>query len=946
MTTAPLATIPDDPTLLHAFLHDHSHDAFAQLVHRHLPAVHAQARRILRDPHRADDIAQAVFLLLAQRAATLKSDAPLAGWLYRVTTYTCANAKKMDARRKHHEQEAARMSHPCPNPTTSDLELHLDRFLTQLPTHERDALLLRYARSHTPTEIAILTRTSESATKKRLQRALAHLRAKFLAAGIPLPAAFTPATLLAAAPLPAHFTTAAITTALSPATAAPSILSLAHGASHMLLVAKVKTIAAILIACTLLGGTAGLLLANHAHPSPPPIPVPAPPIFVAARAPAFEPAPQPPADEVPDPITVHGLVLDPAGKPFPGATVFVQSPDNWTDRYITHTIAAATTGPDGRYQLTFHKADVSAFSDGFGVSLADAWKTTQLRASAPGFGLAWSKWSSTTPEGNLTLQLTADDTPIRGQLLTPDGTPAPRVPILVDMLINGGQQQLDEAYTRDPDAGAALLVDLPLGNAPIATDAEGRFEIHGLGRDRLAYLQFHSPDVAYARIEVMTRTMQPKTRTVPQPSGIAPIFTTFGATFTFTSRPVMSIQGTIRDGATHQPMQGVLVESRDFAGPFQGIDPHGLIKAVTDQTGHYRLDGLPRGKGTSLNVLPNPDQPYFMRELYVNDPGTESVATADVELHQGIWITGKVTDKITGQPLSARLAYTTYVDNAHTDTLPEFQRHRGMGYHEDDQFLRTTAPDGTYKFVAAPGKAIVAVQNWSGRYLRGVGVDAIPALQPNQFLLYQPAPPPNLLNAVTEIDIPETTPAATVDFQLDPGHTARVNIIDPDGKPLPGCLVTGDHAETYMGWNMQKIALSHFDAIAIGPDESRTIMVFNDARKLGKVDQFTSSDLKDGTFTIQLEPLAEITGRCIDRTTGQPIPNLELEADVEGKGLATVTTDANGSFRYPIITGGPCSLSVRSGPYVFNNLATELMLDPGETQDLGDIRLKKMKPPK
>jgi hypothetical protein len=122
-------------------------------------------------------------------------------------------------------------------------------------------------------------------------------------------------------------------------------------------------------------------------------------------------------------------------------------------------------------------------------------------------------------------------------------------------------------------------------------------------------------------------------------------------------------------------------------------------------------------------------------------------------------------------------------------------------------------------------------------------------------------------------------------------------------------------------------------------------MVFNEARKLGKVDQFTPSDLKDGVFTLQLAPLAELTGRCLDRATGQPIPDLQLQATVDGKYLNQVTTDANGSFRYPIITGGTCYLSVYGGPYV-NALAKTLTLDPGETQDLGDLRLKKMQPGK
>ena len=55
-----------DSELLHSFATRGSADAFSQLVIRHAPAVYGAARRQLPDPSEADDITQAVFLVLAR----------------------------------------------------------------------------------------------------------------------------------------------------------------------------------------------------------------------------------------------------------------------------------------------------------------------------------------------------------------------------------------------------------------------------------------------------------------------------------------------------------------------------------------------------------------------------------------------------------------------------------------------------------------------------------------------------------------------------------------------------------------------------------------------------------------------------------------------------------------------------------------------------------------
>ena len=75
--------MPDDFELLRQYVERGSSEAFGVLVERHSGMLHGAALRIVRDESRAEEITQAVFVILARKAASLRRGTILAGWLYR-----------------------------------------------------------------------------------------------------------------------------------------------------------------------------------------------------------------------------------------------------------------------------------------------------------------------------------------------------------------------------------------------------------------------------------------------------------------------------------------------------------------------------------------------------------------------------------------------------------------------------------------------------------------------------------------------------------------------------------------------------------------------------------------------------------------------------------------------------------------------------------------------
>jgi RNA polymerase sigma factor (sigma-70 family) len=581
--------------------------AFEELVSRHGPMVLRVCRGILRDLHDTEDAFQAVFLVLASRAGSIRRSGSIASWLFGVAHRVAGRARRSAARRHRLGRLVAERApeSTLPDEDAPDREA-LHEEIDGLPERLRAPVVLCYLQGLTYASAAQRLGVSEVAVRGRLARARERLRHRLTRRGVTVPAGLLVAGAAgeARAAIPASLVHSTARIALGFA-AGNTAAVLARGVLNAMLLRQVKVAAVFLFL-----GIGGTCLAWHAFAGAADeqgqagagktgAGTPA-----SAKRPAVTRKPAPSRTET-YPITITGRAVDSDGKPVAGAHIYLAS-----RRADYKRIAETVTDPEGRYafrdvELPIERAkpnDVGGRDEG----------EFQVFGQADGFGFAWRPEKSFYPRPkppNVTYEPEFGDTPSRyeandkieldlrfplparlsGTVVDDRGKPLAGVRLeirdcesltVVDNIVRSSLDALNERDTAPPSMKIRT------------TDDAGRFAFEGL------------PVNCEFRIHIRAkgfpdRWVYAATAHKPQPDHDGgPVFT---GDFKLTLATAVDVPIKVVYADTGQPAPKVLVQAAEgLVNTSQTTDDQGQV-VLRIPPGEYRLQNLP-ARGTPYLV--------------------------------------------------------------------------------------------------------------------------------------------------------------------------------------------------------------------------------------------------------------------------------------------------------------------------------------------------------
>ncbi len=496
-------------------------------------------------------------------------------------------------------------------------------------------------------------------------------------------------------------------------------------------------------------------------------------------------------------VSVLGLVLKPDGSSADGAIVRVAAPVFGDMRSVLgkdfeSPITEVIADSQGKFEISIDSEPYGNFPTK-GTRWEGFWKKSVICATMPGFAGQFRKYEEVERADFVVLRL-VEDTPIHGRVVDLEGRPISGVAIELKGILASSNETLDawlnavrtgvsdwQAEKEIPRQIETRLLGVPTS---VTTDHDGRFSIKGVGQERCLPLQIHGNGVAFDEFKVATRSMNPLNRNAIGQIDIQESI--YGVEFTYVGQPSRTVHGTVTDAKTGKPLAGVDVGFETISG--NTTSGRWLLPTKSDALGQFRIEGMPKGKGNRLMLLPSDDQPYFMREIDVIDSEGMGPVAMDIGLDRGIWIEGKVIDKNSREPVAGvRLHYLPFLTNKFANELPEFDLVTVDGQQDRYQ----TDLKGNYRLVGLPGPAVVGVESLHKLYLSGIGYNTLTVPKDrNGALTYRNpfSPRPNYPDSMSEIDPKADAERVQLDFELFSGQTIQVSAVDESSDWLTGAF--------------------------------------------------------------------------------------------------------------------------------------------------------------
>jgi hypothetical protein len=639
---------------------------------------------------------------------------------------------------------------------------------------------------------------------------------------------------------------------------------------------------------------------------------------------------------------VVGRVLDPQGKPVPGAKVMVHTrlkrPEN-------------TVGPEGLSPVVIGHAD----ADGSGQFRLDAPRTSSSRndefmavALAPGYSVGWA--AELDPDAN---QPTAEirlqpEQVIQGRLFDLQGRPAQGVTVSVSRILrillrDSGNTDLGRRRSEGPSYWWARVNDLPAWPKPATTDADGRFTLHGVGRGFQATLSIIDSRFALQMFDVETdNSLDAK-----------PV--------TLALRPAQIITGRVTYADTGKPVPHARLIVNARGGGQRGTL---ATQFQADADGRFRANSAP-GDEFNVNTGPPAGQPYLGASKSFAWPKGAIEHSLELSLPRGVLIRGKVTEEGSHDPV-AGASVVFFAHREVNDSGPE-----GGG--------TKTLADGSFEFTGPPRPGHMVVRSPSADYvLQEIGDHEFQQGQPGGQRLYS--------HAFIACDPKPGGTSPEVNVTLRRGVTVTGRILAPDDQPVPDTWIISRIAlrprpgpwNIWLGSYHGNARNGHLELHGLDPDSDVPVHFLEPKHKLGATVQLSGKSAAGGQITVRLQPCGTAQARLVD-PNGQPVAGYKdqylismiVASGVDRRSrdpadakrpvalvdyltridsinyLKEPTSDAQGRIVFPaLIPGATYRISVRTRTGQVGNppFRKDFTVKSGEALHLGDIVIEKPQP--
>jgi beta-lactamase regulating signal transducer with metallopeptidase domain len=652
---------------------------------------------------------------------------------------------------------------------------------------------------------------------------------------------------------------------------------------------------------------------------------------------ASPPANQPPRKEpAGTKSTVHVTVQGPGGKPVASATVLWlgsskpalgvsalphDSPERNAQR--SKVLAKAQTDEEGRAEM---RAE-------FGPSAAPY---SSLVVKYPGFGIDSRSLLNIPKEPEVKFTL-SPEVLIHGRLLTPAGTPAAGVRVLLNGFHNDTKRDEYEGMY----VGLARTDDELPGYWPrsLTTDADGRFTLGGVPPEVYASLSFSHPDYAVDEVTVSTvadGSISPGLRAFE----IVPV----KPTFTHTLEPARPVQGRVTDKETGKPLAGISVEMipmrRHGGMPFPG---------KTDADGRFRISGHQTEFMYITSVYPRADSGYLATsQTHQGWPAGAKFLEVNLALDKGRMTSGRVIDRDTKLPVqSAAVMY---------------QAARNNPNNKNQYDLRNTVltdREGKFTITGLPGDGMLLVEAPDPDVLR----------TPLQGTMFNRSSYPH--GSIT-VNIPKEGEPKPVEITVRKGVTIEARVVDATGAVVPDVVAfyPGISACLIDVWNQgQEFPDGIVRIRGADPEKTYRVWFIQPDRKLGTTAELKYNGNAAGPVEVRLQPTASVHGKVAGAMPEacQVYASLVLDKDRKSlsdrdlfnEDLAEIYANIVGQRHMNLLNEHPRS----TGEFTLETMipgssfyltaaegsgrsahAAVLDLKAGENRDLGTLVLKERKP--